>query len=114
MEDEPDLGPLTLNREGDVLRFTLAAPEQMTLDLPPNYENHLEHQLAEVLAAQPQVRATMDLQDLPAISSRQLGVMLALHKALRARIGRLPVTGVSEPVRRLFEMTRTDQFFEVV
>ena len=114
MADQPDLGPLTLNREGDVLRFTLADPERMTLDLPPNYEHHLTHELAEVIGTQPQVRATIDLQDLPAISSRQLGVLLALHKALRERIGRLPVTGVSEPVRRLFELTRTDQFFEVV
>jgi len=55
----------------------------------------------------------MDLQGLPAISSRHLGLMLALQKALAGHYQRLPMTGISDGVRRLLNLTRTAQFFEI-
>jgi anti-anti-sigma regulatory factor len=55
----------------------------------------------------------MDLQELPAISSRQLGLMLALQKALADRHDKLCITGLSTGVRRLLNLTRTAQFFDI-
>ncbi|MCH8805726.1 MAG: STAS domain-containing protein [Planctomycetes bacterium] len=108
-----ELGPLTMSREGDRCRFTLSAPDQMTLNLPRDYQQHLSEKLGDLLAENAEISITFDLEDLPGISSRQLGVMLALRKALRARCERLPLTGVSPGVQRLLAVTRTDQFFEI-
>ena len=110
--DAPDLGPLSLGQDGERWRFTLTSPEEMTLELPPDYEHFLSERLKPVLGARAEPRVVMDLQGLPAISSRQLGLMLALHKALSKRVDRLPITGISDGVRRLLDLTRTAQFFE--
>jgi anti-anti-sigma factor len=109
----PSLGPLTMSLAEDGLRFTLTAPREMTLELPPDYEQFLAEKLEPFLAADPKPQVVMDLQGLLAISSRQLGLLLALHKTLADRYKRLTVTGVSDPVRHLLELTRTAQFFEL-
>jgi len=113
VNDLPDLGPLTLSQAGNQWRFTLTAPTEMTLELPPDYDRHLSEKLQRLLARAGEPNVVMDLQDLPAISSRQLGLMLALQKALRDRRERLPITGISPPVRRLLNLTRTAQFFDI-
>jgi anti-anti-sigma factor len=112
LNEMPDLGPLTLSQEGGRWRFTLTAPGAMTLELPPDYESFLGERLEPMLGSSGKPSVVMDLQGLPAISSRQLGLMLALHKTLSRHCGRLPITGISDGVRRLLDLTRTAQFFE--
>ena len=114
MAETLDLGPLTMTCEGDTCRFTLTAPEQMMLDVPPQYDRRLSEQLADVFAAGSESAIVMDLQGLPAISSRQLGVMLALQKAQRVRGDRLTVAGASRSVQHLLKVTRTEQFFTLI
>ena len=113
MAETADLGPLTLMHEGLDYRFVLSAPEQISLEIPPQYDSHIAGRLGEILPSDTEISCVMDLQGLPAISSRQLGLMLALHKALRGRVPRLPLTGVSRGVERLLDLTRTAQFFEI-
>lgn len=108
-----DLGPLTLAAEKNRWRFTLAAPTEMTLELPPDYEHFLRQKLEPFFQSSEQPTIEMDLQDLPAISSRHLGLMLALQKAIAERYERLRITGISPGVRRLLSLTRIDQFFDV-
>ncbi|MBU0617580.1 MAG: STAS domain-containing protein [Planctomycetes bacterium] len=108
-----DLGPLTLAAEKDCWRFTLAVPTEMTLELPPDYEQFLRQKLEPFFQSSEQPTIEMDLQDLPAISSRHLGLMLALQKAIAERYERLRITGISPGVRRLLSLTRIDQFFDV-
>ena len=113
LNESPDLGPLTVKQTAQGLRFTLTAPGQMTLELPPDYEQFLAEKLEPFLSVDKKPQVVMDLRGLLAISSRQLGLLLALHKTLADRYQRLPLAGVSEPVRRLLELTRTIQFFEL-
>ena len=108
-----DLGPLTLAREGRTWCFTLSAPHEMTLELPPDYESDLRRALQPLIDDAPPATIVMDLQDLPAISSRHLGLMLALHKALGDCCGRVRLAGLSPAVRRLLDLTRTERFFEL-
>lgn len=108
-----DLGPLTLSQYADRWRFTITSPSEMMLELPPDYERFLLAKLEPLLAAAREPAIEMDLQNLPAISSRQLGLMLALQKALADRYQRLCVTGISDGVRRLLNLTRTAQFFDI-
>lgn len=108
-----DLGPLRLTRDTDGCCFTLAAPANLTLSIPPDYDRVILGMLNDVAPSGEIRPARMDLQNLPAISSRQLGLMLALFKALRSRHERLRLTGVHENVRKLLEMTKITQFFEL-
>jgi anti-anti-sigma factor len=109
-----DLGPLTLVAEEDRWCFTLTAPTEMTLELPPDFGQFLHQRLDPLFQAAQQPTIEMDLQDLPAISSRHLGLMLALQKTLAERCERLRLTGVSPAVRHLLDLTRTNRFFDVV
>jgi anti-anti-sigma regulatory factor len=113
MSQTPDLGPLTLTQEGDRWRFTLTTPSEMMLELPSDYERFLTERLEPMLRASALPPIEMDLRGLPAISSRQLGLMLALQRALADRCEKLCVTGLSDGVRRLLNLTRTEQFFRI-
>jgi anti-anti-sigma factor len=113
MPETLDLGPLQMSRQGQRCYFTLSVPDDIGLELPPDLEAQLAARLARAVPPGPGLAVVLDLQDVPAISSRQLGVMLALHKCLSACSARLPVTHASERVRRLLAVTKTDQFFEL-
>jgi len=108
-----DLGPLTLAAGGGRWRFTLTCPTEIMLELPQDYEHFLRERLDRFLQLPGQPTIEMDLQDLPAISSRHLGLMLSLQKTLADRCERLRITGISPGVRRLLSLTRTNQFFDI-
>lgn len=108
----PDLTPLALHRDGRRLRFVLRTQDDIMEQLPPNYEEVLTERLAGILSDPTDFIAEVDLEDVAAISSRQLGSMIALSKVLRPRFGPLPLRRVSEGVRYLLEMTRTNALFK--
>ena len=108
----PDLGPLTLTLDPQRWSFKLSSPDEMTLELPPDYERFLTERLEPLFASEQNPQFELTLDDLPGLSSRQLGLMLALHKALADRCERLPLAGVSSGVRRLLNLTRTARFFD--
>ncbi|MBU0638127.1 MAG: STAS domain-containing protein [Planctomycetes bacterium] len=113
MSNTVDLGPLSLTDDGACCHFTFATPNDMLLELPPRYREELSAKLADVLPDSAERTYVLELGSLPGISSRQLGVMLTLHKVLRERIARLPLTEVSDAVRKLLKVTRTERFFDV-
>jgi anti-anti-sigma factor len=113
MSSVTEVGPLTVVCEGAAYRALFSTPADLYLEIPPDYDQTLQRQVLPLLAA-PGATLRMDLGDVPALSSRQLGILLALQKALRSKLPRLPVTRVSEGVRRTMEMTRTAGFFEIV
>lgn len=106
--------PLAVQRDGQRVCLSFVESEAILAELPPELDTYLEQRLGELLETSARPDVVFDLHNAPGISSRQLGVLLALHKTLRPRVSRLPLTGVSENVRRLLEMTRTAQFFELV
>lgn len=113
MSHSIDLGPLRLSRDDDGCCFTLSAPAQLTLNIPTDYDRVIADMLRDVAPSGQSKPARLDLQNLPALSSRQLGLMLALHKALRSRHERLRLTGVHDNVKKLLEITKTIQFFDL-
>ena len=114
MASIPDLTPLELQRTGDHLRFVLSAQHDIFPELPADYEHLLNHRLTHLLAEPQPLTAEVHLQELAGISSRQLGSLIALQKVLRHRFGRIPITGVSDNVRRVLSMTHVDELFELV
>jgi len=109
----PDVSPLGAKWEGSHLHFYLKPTDEVVLELPADYEGHLAHELAGILKQADRYTVSIDLRDVTALSSRQLGSLIALHKVLRPHFQHVPVVGVSPSVRHLMELTRTDQFFDV-
>lgn len=110
MDEQLDLGPLIAVRHGDCATVTFSGASALDLEIPDNYEADLRDQLDELMAAG--VRFELDLQNLPGVSSRQLGLLIILHKVVRDAQPRLPLRGVTPAVRHVLEVTRTSQFFE--
>lgn len=105
------VGPLEILAEHDAVRFRLL-PHTITAELPTDYEQTLFSRLTTLPA---QTRVLLDLDGTAAVSSRELGVLLTLRKVLAEARGheRLRLTGVSSAVRRVLEVSRTSQFFEI-
>ena len=96
-----------------VWRVTLTSPDDVMLELPNKYEQFVGTKFAELLAGSDKPRFVMDLKDRVVISSRQLGLILAIRKALAEQSAPLRLTGLSRGVRRLLDTTSTAQFFEI-
>lgn len=105
-----ELDCLEVRLESGCLVFTLIQSKGIELGLPPSYELRLTDELRDVIDKPTDV--VLDLAGVSAVNSRQLGVMLALHRALRPRCPRLRLRNVHENIRRLLEISRTKQFFE--
>lgn len=104
---------MLIERSGERYRLTLNPNADPTVEVPGNFHQALADRLRTVIGESGPVDIFFDLQQIPAISSRQLGLMLALKKALRGRCEKIRVSGVRENVRRLLEITQTLQFFEL-
>lgn len=113
MSQSSNLGPLKIVAVGDTWHVSLPSSDELAPDLPPNLDRLLLSEFTEFFRRATSNRVTLDLNGVPAISSHQLGLMLALQKALREKIGKLPITGASDSVLKLLEMTNTAQFFDV-
>jgi anti-anti-sigma regulatory factor len=112
MTDRIDLGPLQLTRRQQCATLTLSDPDEVTLEIPAEYDQALHATIDQMLAEG--VSVEMDLEGLPGISSRQLALMLTLRKLVLEQQPRLPLRGVTPGVQRVLELTRTCQFFEVL
>lgn len=108
MAETIDLGPLWMQRDGQQALVKLTDPNAVTLEIPQDFESEIRSKLEHVVADQVQVEA--DLEDLPALNSRQLGMLLVLQKVCCGDQP-LKLNGVSDTVKRTLELTRVDRFF---
>ncbi len=99
---------VTLQEEEAICRF--ADPEDLGVDPPIDQEEKFHNELEPGgrLAGK---RVVIALDTMPAMSSRQLGSLLAIHRASK-QPGKLVVRGARRNVRELFAITRMDQFFD--
>lgn len=109
--DVSALGHLKTRVESGRITFTLVRPEGLEHGLPPSFELRLGHELQALVDRGAEV--VLDMQNVAGVGSRQLGVMLALYRVLRSRHPRLRLLNAHENVRRLLELSRTAQFFEI-
>jgi anti-anti-sigma factor len=111
MSEVTELGPLTFTLEEDTAVVRLTDPNAIVLEITDDYERRLHAHIKEIVDSGR--RVVLDLERLPALSSRQLGLMLTLQKAVSPRQGPLPVLNVTAGVRRVLTMTRTGEFFRL-
>lgn len=110
LDPSAQMGPLILSREPHGWRLTLSTSSEIIAELPPDFEREISAKLHEALNESP-APIVMDLRHAPGLSSRELGALLAVRKALQPQVERVRLTGVSPAVRRLLEMTQIDRFF---
>lgn len=113
MAEISDLGPFRIEPAGARWRLTLKPILDLAEETPRDFHVTLRARLDAVLGDSAPIDIFLDLQEVPAISSRQLGLMLSLKKALAGRCDKVRVTGVRENVMRLLGITHTLQFFEI-
>jgi hypothetical protein len=110
MSESFEVGGFVVSLEGEEAVCRFAAPDDFGGELPSSLDQALEAEFAPGgrLAGKKPVVA---LYNAPAVSSRQLGAMLALHQAAGGQ-QRVEVRGARRQVRDFFEMTRMANFFE--
>lgn len=107
-----DIGPIRIEIDEAQVRFRFVNPKAMTLEIPISLEEETADYLAEHRAAVTGKQFVINLQDLPAVSSRQLGIMLTIRKICDP-IGPVRLENVSEGVRYLLNLTRMSQYFNL-
>jgi len=105
-----DIGPIRVEMHPAEVRFRFANPRTMTLEVPISLEEELARHLEAHEAAIAGKRLVIDLEDLPAVSSRQLGIMLTIRKTCQP-YGTTDLASVSDGVRYLLNLTRMAQYF---
>jgi len=110
MSERLDICGFVVSLEGDEAVCRFAGPSELGSGVPPTLEEafRTELQPGGRLAGKSLV---VSLSDTPALSSRQLGALLAVHRAAGGE-AKLVIRGVRPNVRDLFEMTRMAEFFD--
>ncbi len=110
MSDNFEVGGFCVSIEGDEAVCRFVAGEDFGEELPPAMEDEIaaEFKTGGRLAGR---RLVVVLDEVAAVSSRQLGALLSLHRGAGGE-QRVPIRGVRPNVRGLFEMSRMDKFFD--
>ncbi|MCP4246633.1 MAG: STAS domain-containing protein [bacterium] len=110
MADTLQLAGFQVVVEGDEAVCRFAAGQAPALEVLPNPEEAFakEFQPGGRLTGK---RLVVALDDVPAISSSQLGSLLAIQKAT-GREDKTTVRGAGPNIRELFDITRMDRYFD--
>jgi anti-anti-sigma regulatory factor len=110
--DPVQIGPFAVEVSSTEIKFRFANPDAIMLEIPSSLEEDLsvffERHRADAVGR----RFVIDLQDLHALSSRQLGMMLTVRKVCQ-RLGALELERVSGNVRHLLDLTRMAGYFNL-
>ncbi len=112
MSNNIEISPLQIEIGEQELWFRFTDPASIMLEIPPAFEEQLR-QVADENRKQFEGKTLhLELENLTAISSRQLGVILTIREVMKA-FGQLQLHNTSESVKRLLQLTGTDRFFDV-
>ncbi len=112
MSSSIDISPLQIEIGEQELWFRFIDPASIMLEIPPAFEEQLRH-IAEENRQQFEGKTLhLELENLTAISSRQLGMILTIREVMKP-FGQLQLHNTSESVKRLLQLTGTDRFFDV-
>lgn len=75
--------------------------------------DQFDRELRALLPKLTQKRCVIDFQRVTFMVTPAINALLALQNHLKSRGGRLTVAGLSDPIRRVFELTKLDKAFEI-
>ncbi len=110
--DSAEVGPLRIGIDDATVQFRFVDPDQLKLEVPRSLEQELRACLEQHADEISGKRFVIDLQDRPAVSSRQLGTMLTIRKTCEP-FGTVELSGVSDNVSYLLRLTRIAGYFGI-
>lgn len=75
--------------------------------------DEFERELAALTPEITQNLCVIDFQRVTFMVTPAINALLTLHRLMKNRGGRLVLVGLSDPIRRVFELTKLDQTFEI-
>lgn len=69
--------------------------------------------LHALVAEQAKRKLVLDFTNVRQLSSQSIGMLLNVHKQAKEIKGKIVLCGVSQPVARLFELTKLDALFQI-
>lgn len=112
MAKKIEVGPLQIRIEADDIWFAFTDSGSLMLEIPPTFEEQLRDAAEDNKSSFTGKSVHLDLASLPAISSRQLGMILTVRDVMKP-FGALQLHNVSGSVKHLLRMTGTDRFFDL-
>ncbi len=104
------IGPVRIDQEESriVIRFTDA--HESYLAVPPDLEKDLTNFVKSCTPQMQSKTVVFDLEQVTALTSRHLGILVTAHKAFQP-LGGCLLRGVSPAIKKLLEVTRMNRLF---
>ena len=112
MSQSIEIGPLQIGVQKTEVWIQFSDPSSTFLEIPPSFDEHLREVTEERKADFEGKSMHLDLGNLPAISSRQLGMILTIRDVMKP-FGRIQLHNISGSVKHLLKLTGTDRFFDL-
>ncbi len=104
--------PLQIDIGEHEIWFRFNDPSAAMLEIPPAFEEQLRDAVDQNKLNFEGKSLHMDLGNLAAISSRQLGMILAVRGVVKS-FGQLQLHNISGSVKHLLKLTGTERFFDL-
>lgn len=112
MAGDVALGPMRVAFTGPAVIFRFSDPGAMMLEIPGRLESAVRELLAERQSDFAGREIVVDLNNLPALTSRQLGILLMLREVCLP-LGPVALRNVSPPVGYLLQLTKMRKLFQL-
>jgi len=112
MDRSLEVGPLRIKITDSEIGFEFTDPMAMMLEIPPSFEEQLRDVANDRRADFEGKNIHIDLADLPAISSRQLGMILTVREVMKP-FGILRLHNISNSIKHVLRLTGTERLFDL-
>jgi anti-anti-sigma factor len=98
-----------VREEGEIVLVTLV--DRSILDVAVLHQ--IGEEIGGLIDARPEPRLIVDFSEVELLSSSGLSVLIAIHKKIRAKDGKLCLAGMTTRVHQIFTVTQLDKIFTI-
>lgn len=111
MSETIEIGPIRIDVDDKTVVCRFTDPAATMFEIPASLEEQLRSRVEERHGILEGKSVHIELGNLPAISSRQLGMILTIREVMKP-YGPLQLHNVSTSVKHLLKLTGTERFFD--
>ena len=108
-----EIGPVRIDQEESRIVIRFAHADEAYLAVPPDIEKDLAVFVKSCTPQTQSMTVVFDLEQVTALTSRHLGILVTAHKAFQP-LGGCVLRGVSPAIRKLLEVTRMNRLFSAI
>ncbi len=105
-----EIGPLRIDQEKSQMVIRFADADKSYLAVPPSLEKDLTDFVKSCTPQMQSKTVVFDLEQVTALTSRHLGILVTAHKAFQP-LGGCVLRGVSPAMKKLLKVTRMNRLF---